>query len=255
MPWTFSHPAAVLPLARLRFLSLPALVCGSLTPDVGYYFGLHELAARAHSIPGTIWIGIPTGLLCLLAFYMCRRPVWFLLPQPHRHALQPFVARRPKVTVDFIVVAVASVLLGAWTHLLWDSFTHWNKWGVRLFPELGQTWVVGGTVLPGYAVMQHLSTLVGAAMLCIAYFSWLSRQPRVSHADHHGNRVRYRAIAGAIVFSLAIAVPTAHAASTDPNGDFHQSMFIFRVAVFSASIFAALLVAFSAYYFAKLQKR
>ncbi|MBA3727450.1 MAG: DUF4184 family protein, partial [Armatimonadetes bacterium] len=38
MPWTFSHPAAVLPLRRLcpQSLDFAALVIGSTTPDIGY---------------------------------------------------------------------------------------------------------------------------------------------------------------------------------------------------------------------------
>ncbi len=98
-------------------------------------------------------------------------------------------------------------------------------------------------------MLQHLSTLVGAIILCLAYFGWLSKQPRKVHDDHHGDRMRYRAILGGVVFSVAVALPTAHAAATDPEGEFHRSLFVFKVAVFSASIFAALLVAFSAYYF------
>ena len=252
MPWTFSHPAAVLPLTRLspRYLSLPALVCGSLTPDIGYYFGLHDLATVAHSVAGTFWLCIPIGLLCLLTFYLFRRPVWFLLPQPHRDALESFVAHRPDVTVRFIVVAIVSVLVGAWTHIVWDSFTHWNGWGVRQIPVLYRMWLeFDAFVFPGYAVLQHLSTLVGATILSMAYFSWLSKQPSKAHEDHRGNRMRYRAILGGVVFSIAVAIPTAHAAATDPEGEFHRSLFVFKVAVFSASIFAALLVAFSAYYF------
>ena len=254
MPWTFSHPAAVLPFARLspRYVSLAALVCGSLTPDVGYYFGLHDLAARAHTVVGTFWICIPIGLLCLLAFYLFRRPVWFLLPQPHRDALERFVARRPEVTPRFAIIAATSVLMGAWTHILWDSFTHWSKWGVRHLPVLQEQWfVLGDIVFRGYSVLQHLSTVVGAAILCVAYFTWLSKQPRVAHPDHHGNKLRYRAIAAAVVFSLAIALPTAHAAATDPEGEFSRQQFVFKVAVFSASIFGALLIAFSAYYYSR----
>jgi len=41
MPFPVAHPAAVLPLRRYcpRYLSFPALVVGSLSPDLGYLFG------------------------------------------------------------------------------------------------------------------------------------------------------------------------------------------------------------------------
>ncbi len=47
MPWTFAHPAAVLPLRPLKRLSFGALVVGSIAPDIGYYLGRFDLAAAA----------------------------------------------------------------------------------------------------------------------------------------------------------------------------------------------------------------
>ncbi len=60
MPFTFSHPAAVLPFTRLtpRYLNFAALVIGSTTPDMGYF--LHDLRYRhlAHTFGGSflIWL-------------------------------------------------------------------------------------------------------------------------------------------------------------------------------------------------------
>ena len=50
MPWTFAHPAAVLPLRRFSgpgLLSFAALVIGSTSPDFLYYIGQFDLAAFA----------------------------------------------------------------------------------------------------------------------------------------------------------------------------------------------------------------
>jgi hypothetical protein len=46
MPYPLAHPAAVLPLRRLcpRRLSFPALVVGSLCPDVGYPLGVSRFS-------------------------------------------------------------------------------------------------------------------------------------------------------------------------------------------------------------------
>ena len=54
MPWTFAHPAAVLPLRKIgRFrLPLAALVVVSIAPDFGYYSGQFRLGTFAHSVPG-----------------------------------------------------------------------------------------------------------------------------------------------------------------------------------------------------------
>ena len=46
MPWTFAHPAAVLPFRRIvgRQLPLLGLVVGSMAPDMGYFAGQYAVA-------------------------------------------------------------------------------------------------------------------------------------------------------------------------------------------------------------------
>ena len=48
MPWTFAHPAAILPLRRFcpAPLDFSALVIGSMVPDLGYYSLLQPGAYR-----------------------------------------------------------------------------------------------------------------------------------------------------------------------------------------------------------------
>ena len=91
MPYTLSHPLAVVPLQRWcpAYLNFPALVIGSMTPDFGYFVGQFNVAGLAHTIPGSFVVCVPVGLLVLGLFYALRRPVCYLLPQPHRAALMP----------------------------------------------------------------------------------------------------------------------------------------------------------------------
>src|ERR1044072_7764328 len=101
MPWTFAHPAAVIPLRRLcpAPLNFAALAIGALTPDFGYYVGLFRLANEAHTLPGSVLVCIPTGLVLLVCFYLVRRPVWNVLPQPHRTLLEPLVSKPAPVRI------------------------------------------------------------------------------------------------------------------------------------------------------------
>ncbi|WP_340619085.1 DUF4184 family protein, partial [Xenorhabdus entomophaga] len=72
MPWTFSHPAVVFPLKSLprgRLLNLPALITGSLSPDLFYSVGLYDVATTAHHLPGWFYTAFP---LCLLIFLIVR---------------------------------------------------------------------------------------------------------------------------------------------------------------------------------------
>ncbi len=55
------------------------------------------------------------------------------------------------------------MVLGAITHLVWDSFTHAGRWGVEVVPWL-HTEHLG---LPGYKWAQFASGLLGLAVLVI----------------------------------------------------------------------------------------
>jgi hypothetical protein len=129
MPFPLAHPAAVMPLRRYcpRWLSLPALMIGSLTPDAGYLFGEGRGGAFSHTPVGTVLFCLPAGILLVAMFYWLRGPVMKLLPPHYRRALLP-LCQRGRASPWTIVL---SLLIGAWTHLLWDSFTHTNGW----FPQ------------------------------------------------------------------------------------------------------------------------
>ena len=54
MPFTFAHPAAVLPLKRFTpgWLSFPALLVGTVTPDLAYLFANKQIDEVAHRSVG-----------------------------------------------------------------------------------------------------------------------------------------------------------------------------------------------------------
>jgi hypothetical protein len=161
----------------------------------------------AHTFTGSILAGVPMGLLLLCAFLYLRRPLWFLLPSRHRHALGPLVARSRALDTRAIATATASILLGAWTHLIWDSFTHNKTWIVSRIDFLREPWLwLGTSELYGYAALQDLSTLVGAVTLYSVYSGWLRRQPQAPVGSANGDRWRYFILIGALLLSIAIAM-------------------------------------------------
>ena len=132
MPCTLSHPAAVLTLQRFcpHCLAFPALVIGSMTPDFGYYIHRFGMASFAHTIPGSFAVCLPSGAFLLLIFYLLRKPVCFILPMPHGEALLQLCSTVPRLGLRSFAIIPFSLLLGAWSHILWDSFTHQTDWFV-----------------------------------------------------------------------------------------------------------------------------
>ena len=137
MPLTCSHPAAILTFRRFtpNRLNFAALVIGSMSPDAGYFIGERGLAKLAHHPIGTVKvICIPTGLVLLLGlFYLTRRELCFILPSPHRNQLTPLARQKPVFTLEALLIAIVSILLGACTHIFWDQFTHDGTFVFRHF--------------------------------------------------------------------------------------------------------------------------
>ncbi len=65
------------------------------------------------------------------------------------------------------------MLIGAFTHLVWDAFTHEGARGVRMLPALDEWFVdVAGHELAGPRFLQDLSSLLG--LIVVAWFLWHS---------------------------------------------------------------------------------
>ena len=57
MPFTFSHPALILPLKYFpnKWFSLTGLVIGSLTPDFEYFLRMRIKSVYSHTLEGIFW--------------------------------------------------------------------------------------------------------------------------------------------------------------------------------------------------------
>lgn len=174
MPFPLAHPAAVLPLRRLcpRRFNFPALVIGSLCPDIGYCFGPLHLEKFSHRwLDGSVGFCLPAGLLLLLAFYSLRRPVVQRLSARHRRILEPLCLR----PAGLPLVMFFSVLVGAWTHDFLDSTMHENGWFVRQLPFLQASLTVGNGRIEVCELLYSLATFAGIICIALTYLNWLER--------------------------------------------------------------------------------
>ena len=67
----------------------------------------------------------------------------------------------------------SSAALGALTHVVWDAFTHLDRWGMRLFPVLGRE--VAGS--PLYWYLQYGGSAVAALVIAVFCGCALRRAP------------------------------------------------------------------------------
>ena len=168
MPITLAHPALVLPLAGR--LPLAALVVGSMVPDVPVFipgWGLYDVS---HSLRGLVLVDLPLALLVLVVWHgVVRDALVDLAPAPvrNRHATRVRPTRREWL------LSVPAAVIGAASHIVWDAFTHQNRWGVRAFELLQET----QGPLPGFKWAQYLSGVLGMGVVLAAAVQHVVRQP------------------------------------------------------------------------------
>ncbi|MFK7765704.1 MAG: DUF4184 family protein [Mariniblastus sp.] len=184
MPFTPTHVLAVLPigLATRNLMPLSALAIGAMTPDATMFFPLLSPGYQeAHAAYGPILACLPFGLMAFLLFqFVLKEPLIGLCPTAFRNRMaaisQPYV----KPSVLFFLLVSVGIVTGAYTHLLWDSFTHRHRFGTELFPQLNQTYIIFGRTIPLFSILQHGSSVVGLPILFISAMFWIQKQPSVN---------------------------------------------------------------------------
>lgn len=197
MPFTFAHPAIVLPLARAssRYFSLTALVIGSIIPDFEYFLRAEIYSAYSHTVTGLLYFDAPVGLIVYLAFvYIVRMPLLIHLPEYFRERFNSsFYQMRWRVVVG-------SILIGAASHLIWDSFTHRTGYIAQRMTFLQKSVIIGDYPVPIFKVMQHGSTLMGLLVIIVV----IGQLPR--HAGNPGNHIAYYWLIAFAVFSICLGI-------------------------------------------------
>ncbi|MDO7866901.1 DUF4184 family protein [Nocardioides jiangxiensis] len=201
---TLAHPAAVLPFARTR-LPLPALVAGSMLPDIPVFLGMPHLYEVSHSIRGVLGIDmVATCLAVVLWIGVWREAVLDMAPGAVRRRFAP--PRRP--ALDWWLLVPVAAWVGAGTHVLWDAFTHGGRWGPRHLAWLDDRW--HGYL--AYRWLQYGSSVVGLAIVVGALVTAVAR--RSPRGDTRARRLPPATLPAIAVIGLtaglAGAIRSAH---------------------------------------------
>ena len=173
MPFTLAHPAAAVPLRRAlgRKAVFSALVIGSMVPDFWYFVPFDLKRSDTHSVAGLFWFCVPAGVLVYFAYHaIVKAPLFELLPPGLAMRLAGDPAGRPGFPRASALAVVASVFLGAVTHLAWDALTHEGSVVDRVPALRAPLFSIASYEAYGYSVLQHVSTV--AALLLLAWWSW-----------------------------------------------------------------------------------
>ena len=174
MPFTFSHPAIVLPLTFLprQWFSMTGLVIGSLTPDFEYFLRMRIKSNYSHTIDGLFWFDLPLGLILVFMFHnIVRDRLFDNLPTFLKSRFSTF--KRFDWNEHFKrnwFVVLISILIGAASHIFWDSFTHDHGYFVQTIPTLQNSVHFLGRQIPILKILQHSSTLLGGLVIAFVIY-------------------------------------------------------------------------------------
>jgi hypothetical protein len=210
VPFTISHAAAAIPLRNLGKFRLPlsALMIGSMSPDFAYFLPGELDRVETHSLAGLFYFCWPVSIaLWMLFVRVLEQPTIALLPENWRSR---FPSSNTKIPLRLLATASVAVILGAITHVVWDSFTHRGTVVVNAIPPLhAVAFYLGGWRIRWFVVLQLASSVVG--ILLLAIWAWRlppGQYPRPSLPSvSHGTRVRAAAVL--ITASLGLAITSA----------------------------------------------
>lgn len=211
MPFTFAHPAAILPLRRFRFLQTLPLVIGAIVPDAPYFFPSpfgRTFFVDTHSLYGSFKECLPLGLAALVLILLFREPLTVMLGARARWLCLQSIERFSAQPLSW-VVALLSILIGAWTHIVWDSFTHEDGWMTTRVEALSEPVSVFGWDTATSHLLQYLSSVFGLGVLAIWFRSLMLRVPKAVSEDPRRPRASWLTLAMISCVALAIGVSRA----------------------------------------------
>lgn len=231
MPFTVAHSVTAKPLHRLSRgrLLLPGLAVGAMAPDFEYLVHLSPTRTIGHTIPGLFVLCLPSALAVLYVWHRVVGPVLATLLRPGTGGLTNGWAAPARFGPPArFAWLCASIVIGSFSHITWDAFTHQSGVVVNLWSGFSRR--IGPGPLPVYQWLQYGSSMFGMTLLGV-WAHRLAQRPPLPQAVAEGDgaapargsvpalsRAR-RAVAGAVIGGVVVigAVGAVHGATSgDP---------------------------------------
>lgn len=185
MPFTFSHPAIILPLRYLpkRWISLTGLIIGSMVPDFEYFIRMRVKSIYSHTWAGLFWFDLPLGLVVIFIYQiLIKDKVILHLPVALNRRFSRFRGIDKQGSfLQYLLIVVLSILIGAASHIFWDGFTHPTGYFVTVMPVLSDTIHLGEHQLFVYKIIQHGSSIIGVIVIVLAVYTLPLGNPKKNH--------------------------------------------------------------------------
>ncbi|AJS58807.1 hypothetical protein UB51_10330 [Paenibacillus sp. IHBB 10380] len=168
MPFTFAHPLYSFPIKYIkpRYFSLVGLVLGSMSPDFEYFIALEPYQIIGHTHWGLFLEGIPLCIVILLLLQIIMKPFILHLPSTFNIDMKSYSFIRYFDFRKFSnwIVFLISVVVGFYSHIFIDSFTHKSGFLVMNYPFLQNSYFI----IPLYKLLQYSLSIIGIVVqMCL----------------------------------------------------------------------------------------
>jgi len=210
MPFPLAHPAAILPLRRFcpRWLNPAALVVGTIVPDTSYFFSRWGWDTVAHAKYGAILYALPAGVVALAVFRLALRVAARRFPagQAWTQMLGPTTP---------MLLTLLSLVIGAATHVAWDSVTHKTGWLIEAWPVLREPlFPLLGRTVKAQHLLWYVSSFGGVAAVYWAFDR--SARRALNRTPTSGRRLALNSL---IAACLVLPIAGIHHLVPDPWGN------------------------------------
>lgn len=174
-----------------------------MAPDFEYFLKMRMEKVHGHSISGLFYFDLPLTILLAFAFHLFVRDALIMnLPELLKKRLVQFVG------LDWIswvkkkwYVLVYSALIGVFSHIFWDAFTHTNGYFVRHIPFLQGSTEVFGVWIKIADLAQMLSTIFGGIFILLVLV-WPMKQEVSNNVLRR--KITYWILVGTIMFVILL---------------------------------------------------
>ena len=248
MPFTFSHPAVILPLIakRSKYFSATGLVIGSIAPDFESFIKFGGPKVYSHTWAGVFWFDMPLALALAFLFHLViKRPVIDNLPFPLRSRLGAFKSYKwVSYFLDNTIVVLVSLFIGIVSHLFWDAFTHLNLY----YPDDATSKIL---LLHHrlYILLQYACSVVGlVAIMAFIYYLPETKVPKTK-IEKGKYWIYMSLIAVLIICYIVTSLPE------DDKVDYMDVISISLSALFYSMIIMSLVKVIFVYNYRKIRKK
>lgn len=169
MPFTFSHPAIILPLLKMHKnkVSATALFAGAMAPDFEYFINFQMKQIHGHTLSGMLYYDLPLAILLCFGFH-------FLVRDALIHYSPRFIKNRWCHYIGYDwksrwknhwKMITLSAFIGVCSHLFLDSFTHSGRFFTDHFSFLHYSLELFGTHMKIYDIGQVWGSVAGLAAI------------------------------------------------------------------------------------------